>query len=66
MAVLQLGDDAPPMELAFSAEDGHFLEAPARSAPPAPPPGVPMLAATWPLLALPPGGSGRVNLQVNR
>ncbi|KAG1678185.1 hypothetical protein FOA52_016122 [Chlamydomonas sp. UWO 241] len=63
-AVLQLDDGAPPMELAYSAADGCFVEAPARSAPPpVPPPGVPLLSATWPLLALPASGSGRVHLQ---
>ncbi|KAG1658748.1 hypothetical protein FOA52_000861 [Chlamydomonas sp. UWO 241] len=63
-AVLQLGDGAPPMELAFNAADGRFLEAPRSDQPP--PvllPGVPLLSATWPLLALPTSGSGRVHLQ---
>ncbi|KAG1680190.1 hypothetical protein FOA52_000303 [Chlamydomonas sp. UWO 241] len=63
-AVLQLGDGAAPMELAFIAAGGRVVKAPSRSAPrPVPPPGVPLLSATCPLLALPPGGSGRVHLQ---
>ncbi|KAG1675422.1 hypothetical protein FOA52_012341 [Chlamydomonas sp. UWO 241] len=62
-AVLQLGAGAPPMELAYNAGDRHFFEAP-RSVPfPEPPPGVPLLSATWQLLALPAVGSGRVHLQ---
>ncbi|KAG1673305.1 hypothetical protein FOA52_002585 [Chlamydomonas sp. UWO 241] len=66
-AVLQLGDGAPLMELAFNAADGRFLEAPrSDQPPPVPLPGVPLLSATWPLLALPASGSGRVHLQVER
>ncbi|KAG1665621.1 hypothetical protein FOA52_011452 [Chlamydomonas sp. UWO 241] len=65
-AMLQLGGGggAAPMELAFISAGGRFVEAPPRSAPrPVPPPGVPLLSATCPLLALPPGGSDRVHLQ---
>jgi hypothetical protein len=61
-AVLQLGDGAPPMEFAFSAADGRVVEA-LSAPPPAPPPGVPLLSSTWPLLAVPRGGSGSVHLQ---
>ncbi|KAG1654720.1 hypothetical protein FOA52_006063 [Chlamydomonas sp. UWO 241] len=63
-AVLQLGDATAPIELAFIAAGGRFAEAPPRGAPrPASPPGVPLLSATCPLLALPSGGNGRVHLQ---
>ncbi|KAG1661996.1 hypothetical protein FOA52_012167 [Chlamydomonas sp. UWO 241] len=62
-AVLQLGGGTTSMELAFIAAGGRFLEGPARSAPPVPPPGVPLLSATWPLLVLPSGGSDLMHLQ---
>ncbi|KAG1661993.1 hypothetical protein FOA52_012164 [Chlamydomonas sp. UWO 241] len=62
-AVLQLGGSATSMELAFIAAGGRFLEGPARSAPPVPPPDVPLLSATWPLLVLPSEGSGLMHLQ---
>ncbi|KAG1671145.1 hypothetical protein FOA52_005399 [Chlamydomonas sp. UWO 241] len=63
-AVLQLGGGAAPMELAFIAAGGRFMQGPARSAEPVvPPPGVPLLSTTGPLLALPSGGSGLVHLQ---
>ncbi|KAG1678182.1 hypothetical protein FOA52_016119 [Chlamydomonas sp. UWO 241] len=61
-AVLQLGGGAAPMEMAFVAAGGRFVEAPPRSAP-TPTPGVPLLSATCPLLAVPAGGSGCVHLQ---
>jgi hypothetical protein len=63
-AVLQLGHGAPPMELAFIEADGRFVRS-ASEPPPAPPPGVPLLSATWPLLALPCDGGGRVHLQLS-
>ncbi|KAG1653176.1 hypothetical protein FOA52_008530 [Chlamydomonas sp. UWO 241] len=70
-AVLQLGDDAPPLEMAFiaaraawRAPRGRFLEGPARLAQPLPLPDVPLLSATWPLLALPYGESSLVHLQL--
>ncbi|KAG1665538.1 hypothetical protein FOA52_000684 [Chlamydomonas sp. UWO 241] len=61
-AVLQLGDDAPLMELEYSEAGERFVRsafAPllAHRA------GETLLATTWPLLALPCGGSGRVHLQ---
>ncbi|KAG1666757.1 hypothetical protein FOA52_004592 [Chlamydomonas sp. UWO 241] len=63
-AVLLLGNGAPATELAFSAAEGRFVEAPPRSAPAlADVPGMLLLSATWPLLALPRGGSSRVHLQ---
>ncbi|KAG1660133.1 hypothetical protein FOA52_003793 [Chlamydomonas sp. UWO 241] len=60
-AMLQLGDDAPLMELEYSEADERFVRsafAPllAHRA------GETLLATTWPLLALPCGGSGRVHL----
>ncbi|KAG1666693.1 hypothetical protein FOA52_013605 [Chlamydomonas sp. UWO 241] len=62
-AVLQLGDGTLPMEMAYSAAGGRFIEAPRSMPPPTPRPGVPLLSVTWPLLALPCGGSGCVHLQ---